>query len=154
MPSFRSLKIYNILALVMVLALFIISCDDTICSNLYTSNVNISFFDRQSRDTKSLIVDSIGALGTDSIFYREDTASFYTLPVNTFSDSAVFLFFNNDKTDTLTVHYNRTVIIISRDCGYSQIFDQLEVPYSTYPEVVVKTSTLAISNKDDIEVYY
>jgi len=154
MLQFRSLNIINAILLIMVSALLFISCDDTICSNLYTANVNISFFDRQSRDTKTLIVDSVGALATDSMFYREDTASLFILPLNSISDSTVFLFFTSAGTDTLTVSYQRTIDLQSKDCGFTQIFEQLEVPYSSYPEVIVKSSTLSITNDDDIEIYY
>ena len=154
MQSIRLLNIYNAILLIMMAALFLISCDDTICSNLYTSNINISFFDSQSRNSKTLIVDSIGALGTDSIFYREDTASLYILPVNTISDSTVFIFFSNENIDTITVSYTRTISLLSKDCGYSQAFEQLNVPYTSFPEVIVKSSVLSITNDDDIEIYF
>ena len=88
------------------------------------------------------------------MFYREDTASLFILPLNSFSDSTVFLFFTGAGTDTLTVSYQHTIDLQSKDCGFTQIFEQLEVPYSSYPEVIVKSSTLSITNDDDIEIYY
>ena len=153
LPS-RNLKIYRIIVLMMVLFLILEACDDTICPNLNSSNVIIAFFDSQTQGAKSLIVDSISAIGTDSLFYKQDTASIFTLPVNTFSDSTIFLFFNKGKTDTISVHYTRTVSLLSKDCGFTQVFDQLSVSYTTFPEAVVKSRILSITNENDIEIYY
>ncbi len=129
-------------------------CDDSICSNFNSSIVKISFFDKQTKAPKETVFDSITAIGSDSLFYLQDTLSVVPLPVNTLVDSTTFIFFNSGNSDTIRIKYYRDVSLISSTCGYTESFEQVQVPYSTFPEVIVKNNTLSITNDSDIQIYY
>ena len=146
----------SVFYMVIILLILLIgtACDDTICSTIYSTNLNVGFFDQQTRKPKITKFDSVTAVGTDSIYYKLDSTSVYVLPVNSFADSTIFLFINNGVPDSLLVRYNRTVNLISGDCGVDQIIDQANSPYSTFPEVISKNNTLSITNDNNIEIYY
>jgi len=149
-------KIQSAINLGVFILMILIStaCDDTICSNLYSPNLTVGFFDQKSRNAKITKFDSITAVGTDSIFYKLDSTSTYLLPANPFADSAIFLFINNGTIDSLFVSYNRTIVVESSDCGYYQIYENVNATYSTFPEVISNNNTLSIKNENNIEIYY
>ncbi len=128
-------------------------CDDSICSNFNTSIVKISFFDKQTGLEKETTFDSIMSYGSDSLLYAHDTLSVVSLPVNPQSDSTIFIFFTPGSSDTLLLSYQRDVSLTSPSCGYSEMFDNIQVPYSTFSKVVLKSKTLSIANASDIEVF-
>ncbi len=154
MPRKKSTIFYLFFIFVPLIMAAFAACDDTICSNLYSTTVNVSFYDKQSRALKLTKFDTVTSSGTDTLFYVNDSLSTYLLPVNTFTDSTLFLFIRNGKTDSLLVRYRRTMNLISKQCGFSQVFVQVEAPYSTFPEVISNKNTLDITHDINIQVYY
>jgi hypothetical protein len=74
-----------------------------------------------SQDTLSL--KSIKAIGSLSPIPKEGIASYQqsgviTLPFNLTADSTTYIFEQQTKTDTLTVFYKKTVVNVSKKCGY------------------------------------
>ena len=153
----RSKKFFifsNWIAIIFLMALFFSSCDDSICPGLYSNLMNVSFYDKQTRALKAIKVDTLTAVGTDTIFYAMDSANSFLLPVNMYDDSTVYLFINNGIADTLVVSYQRNLSMINRKCGYLEKFEKVNAPYSTFPEVISGNNTLTLSNDISIKIYF
>ena len=149
------LSVINVPAILIVLIMgFSAGCDDTICSDLNTARVIISFFDLVSRAPKTAKFDTVTAIGTDSVFVKEDSATEFSFPVNQTSDSTVFLFKNAGITDTLTINYLRNTSLVSSRCGYSTQLSLLDITRSTFPEDTIVNKMLNASVNSNIQVYY
>lgn len=101
-----------------------------------------------SQDTLSL--KSIRVIGSSLPVPKEGIASYQqsrviTLPFNLNADSTTYIFEQQAKTDTLTVFYTKTVVNVSKKCGYvidivrpennkevESTFEDVSVIYSPY----------------------
>ena len=134
------------------------SCDDTVCSDLGTTQVIIGFNDVISRTAKPIIIDYVTSPGTDSVFLKADTISSCSLPVNTSADSSIYYFFRPGRTDTMVVRYKRTYRMVSKECGFNVVYGNVNAGYSTFLEVISMNNELNLSNVSNnisnIEVYF
>jgi hypothetical protein len=131
-----------------------VSCNNTVCSDLGTTQAIIKFNDLTTRAAKPMIIDSVISPGTDSILVRMDTISSCSLPVNTSSDSSTYYFFRPGRIDTLVIVYTRVYSIVSEDCGYMVVYGNVKSGYNSFPEVISKNNELNQANESNIEIYY
>ncbi|HLF32607.1 MAG TPA: DUF6452 family protein [Cyclobacteriaceae bacterium] len=131
-----------------------VACDDTICPGPLSSVVQLSFNDIQSRERKYLKVDSIIALGADSVFYLDDSLALYTLPLDHTLDSTLFIFMHDSEADTLVVRYDPRFSFVSKDCGFTAAIDNIHTGFTTFPEVISNNEVPRQQNDPDIEIYF
>ena len=132
---------------------------DEICFTDNDTTIKISFKTIIYADTDSaflendtLIFSRVTALDTDSIFIESDTLSAVVLPVNTGSNSTVFILDSDQGSDTLEFNYKRVQRLISVECGPDQMIDNLEAGKFTFDSLNI-ISPVLLEETDNVEVY-
>jgi hypothetical protein len=98
--------------------------------------------------------DSIKAEQTDSLFYLQAEENNYNLHLNPAAEEATFLFYSdNAPADKLTVVYDRSVRLISEECGPSVAYGALRVVAHSFDSVAVKNDFLDNAITENIEIY-
>jgi hypothetical protein len=96
----------------------------------------------------------ITALESQVFFYADTSLSICYLPVNTDSGHTDFLFFNLDGSiDTLSVGYDKTERLISKDCGFELQFKNIEIINTTYENAISLENELSRINEENIKIY-
>jgi len=89
----------------------------------------------------TVVVQSITADYTDSVFYASDTLSYAQLPLNPAADETVlYVKYNDTRTDTVTVRYTRVSDVLFDQCGVQQMYKNLTLPETS--------SRIKIANKN------
>ena len=117
------------------------------------SAVIVEFFNKEDSVLSSLTFSAIRALDTDSIFYQDSTLSTYDLQLNPNSGISTFLFFQDSDSDTLELHYARSIQIISEQCGPTIGFSDISVSSHTFDSVAVINNFLNRQLTENIEIY-
>jgi len=130
------------------------SCDTTDCITFSTRVVVIEFLDSATNSSKNVDFEFITAIESPVIFYSDTTVSKCYLPVNTEKEETTFLFVNQDNTiDTLHIEYDKTVRLISRDCGYEFQFKNIEIVNTTYENAISLGNELSRLNEENIKIF-
>ncbi len=144
-----------------MLALIIGGCaPEEVCITDNTTVIQVGFFkevfsgtDSAEVEEDTLIINSITALGTDSVFLSAQEVSQLTLPINTGSDQSTYNLELPSSTETLQFSYQVFSRFVSEDCGLELIVDSLKLGQTSFDSVVI-TQTLLNSNIDNnVEVY-
>ncbi len=131
------------------------ACDTTDCITFNTRFVIVDFLDSATGNSKSRQFDLISAQESQVIFYSDTILSTYYLPVNTELEETIFLFLNPDQTiDTLEVSYDKTVILISKDCGYDLEFKNLGIIRTSFDSAVSLENELSRLNEENIKIFF
>lgn len=144
------------LAFYFLICLYVLAaCETTDCITFNTRFVIVEFLDSATGDSKSRQFDIISAQESQVIFYSDTSLSTYYLPVNTEREQTRFLFLNPDQTiDTLEVSYDKSVILISKDCGYDLEFKNLGIIQTTFDSAVSLENELSRLNEENIKIFF
>jgi len=147
--------IYKLTFYFLICLYVLAACDTTDCITFNTRFVIVDFLDSATGDSKSRQFDLISAQESQVIFYSDTSLSTYYLPVNTELEQSIFLFLNTDQTiDTLEVSYDKTVILISKDCGYDLEFKNLGIIQTTFDSAVSLENELSRLNEENIKIFF
>ena len=150
MKYIYKLTFYSLICLYVLAA-----CETTDCITFNTRFVILKFLDSATGDSKSREFDLIAAQKSQVIFYSDTSLSTYLLPVNTEEERTLFLFLNPDQSvDTLEVSYDKTVSLISKDCGYDLEFKNLGIIQTTFDSAVSLENELSRLNEENINIFY
>ena len=131
------------------------ACETTDCITFNTRFVIVDFLDSATGDSKSRQFDLITAQESQIIFYSDTSLSTYYLPVNTELEQTRFLFLNPDQTiDTLDVSYDKSLILISKDCGYDMEFKNLGIIGTSFDSAVSLENELSRLNEENIKIFF
>jgi len=115
----------------------------------------VEFLDSATGKSKSREFDLISAQESQVIFYSDTSLSTYLLPVNTEQEQTLFLFLNPDLTiDTLELSYDKTVRLISKDCGYDFEFANIGIIQTTFDSAVSLENELSRLNEENIKIFF
>ena len=130
------------------------SCDTTDCITFSTRVVVVEFLDSATNSSKNVELELITAIESPVAFYNDTTVSKCYLPVNTEKEETTFLFVNQDNTiDTLHIEYDKTIRLISRDCGYEFQFKNIEIVNTTYENAISLGNELSRLNDENIKIF-
>jgi hypothetical protein len=88
-------------------------------------------------------------------YYSDTLLSQYYLPVNTDSEHTTFLFLNLDNSiDTLSLIYDKKEMLISEDCGFDLLFNNIEIENTTFNEAESLGNDLSRLNEGNIKIYH
>lgn len=131
------------------------SCETTDCITFSSRFVSVQFFDSTTSNPKNIEFSLITALEADVIFYSDTLLSQYYLPVNTEKEQTTFLFLNMDNSiDTLSLIYDKREKLISEDCGFDLLFNNVEIEYTTFKMAESLGNDLSRLNEENIKIYY
>ena len=131
------------------------ACETTDCITFNTRFVIVDFLDSATGDSKSRQFDLITAQESQIVFYGDTSLSTYYLPVNTELEQTRFLFLNPDQTiDTLDVSYDKSLTLISKDCGYDMEFKNLGIIATTFDSAVSLENELSRLNEENIKIFF
>jgi hypothetical protein len=107
-----------------------------------------------TNSSKSLDFELITALESEVAYYADTTVHTCYLPVNTAREETTFLFINSDSSiDTLQIEYDKTVRLISKDCGFEFQFRNIEIVYTSYENAVSLGNELSRLNEENIKIF-
>jgi hypothetical protein len=125
------------------------------CITFNTRFVIVEFLDSATGNSKSRPFDLISAQESQVIFYGDTSLSTYYLPINTELEQTLFLFLNPDASiDTLEVSYDKTITLISKDCGYDFEFKNLEIIQTTFDSTLSLGNELSRLNEENIKIFF
>jgi hypothetical protein len=115
----------------------------------------VEFLDSATGISKSREFDLIAAQESQVIFYSDTSLSTYLLPVNTDQEQTLYLFLNPDQSiDTLELSYDKTVRLISKDCGYDFEFKNVGIIQTTFDSAVSLENELSRLNEENIKIFF
>ena len=123
------------LPLGILLILFASCLDEPDCIITATNLVQVSLLRLDEDSARTVKFDRILALGTDTVFYENDSISSLSLPVNPGTAKTTFRFYYESQVDSLVVSYTRATKIISPTCGAFNYFQDLGVVSTSAKEV-------------------
>lgn len=116
--------------------------------------LKIQFFDRVGDVLKTENIDSVKAIGSDTLFFiSEDLVSSLELDLDPFNNNVTYVFFDNLSTDSLVISYTRINELVSPECGPSIAFNDLQVVTHTFDSVAVSNTFFNSNLEDNLEVY-
>jgi hypothetical protein len=129
------------------------ACENTDCITFSRNYIIVQFLD-SANNKKDTTFSYITALRSNVIFYSDTTLDTYLLPINTNGSETTFIFggANNDS-DTLQVGYSPRERLISEECGFELQIREVEILYSSFPDVNPLQNQLSTLNEIDIEIY-
>ncbi|MDZ4716246.1 MAG: DUF6452 family protein [Cytophagales bacterium] len=136
-----------------MLALLFSAClDDPDCVSNSTNIMRISLKRLDVDSARTVKFFWISASGTDSVFHQGDSVSVLRLPVNTGATATTYKFYYETKIDSLVVGYRRKTKVVSPECGAFPQYENLAVLSTSFVEVKVITTQLAIGVSKNLEI--
>ena len=145
----------------MLCGLFLVACaPEEVCITDNTTLIEVGFYkelfagtDSAMMEEDTIIVNSITAFNTDSIFVLADTITAVSLPVNTGTNETTYVFELPTSNQSLQFSYQVFTRFVSEDCGLEVIIDSLQVGQTTFDSVVVTQRLLNSDIENNVEVY-
>jgi len=163
-----------------VVPLFFLSCEREDCISTNTNQLKIEVKKEEGGEANIMYIDSIKAIGNDSVFYKSTSMQIFRFPLNPSSEMTEIVFYHAyylydtiSKTplqvelkeekhfvDTLMLSYKRTQKVISEECGVQQRYSQLQIEKTTFnggkgTKVINAVLEIDLGNKNNtnIEIY-
>lgn len=116
------------LILFTILISLITSCQkDDFCIDPVTPNLIIRFYDNDNPDEYKAVSGLIvWAEGLEEIYSNVSTDSI-AIPLDPAEDFTLYHLTSSNGEDTITINYLRNEIFVSRSCGYTYNFTELEL---------------------------
>jgi hypothetical protein len=147
--------IYKLTFYFLICLYVLAACETEDCITFNTRFVIVEFLDSATGNSKSRPFDLISAQESQVIFYGDTSLSTYYLPINTELEQTLFLFLNPDASiDTLEVSYDKTITLISKDCGYDFEFKNLEIIQTTFDSTLSLGNELSRLNEENIKIFF
>lgn len=139
----------------MMLFFGLYACKEPDCLSELGDTIHISFYKYTINEADTVFINSIKALGEDSLIY-ENVAdiSKIELPADPDTSALTFVFnIRGNEPDTLTLTYKNGARLVSEDCGVELIYSDLNYSRSDFDSVRVVNKILAKAINEDIRVY-
>ena len=133
--------------------------DEPECLRKADTALVISFKKIVDGKADTLIFYNIAAVGSDSIFYKDqpedlrDTLTSVLLAVNPFSSETTYTFQTQDEQVLLKVGYKSRTKFISEDCGSEQLLYDLKILETQFDSVRIVNKVLTTARQTNIEIY-
>lgn len=145
----------KITGLLIICFLLFSRCETTDCITFSSRFVSVQFLDTATSNPKAIEFSLITAIDSEVIFYSDTLSSQYYLPVNTDSEQTTFLFLNIDNSiDTLSLIYDKKEKLISEDCGFDLLFNNVEIEFTTFNKAESLGNDLSRLNEENIKIYH
>jgi hypothetical protein len=126
----------------LIFVLMTASClDEPECFSLNNNIVGISFKKMTNRQSDTVYVSSLQAVGTDSIFEKLTALNGVDVPLNYFKDTTDFIFTNHDGIYDLRLTYDSKAQFVSEDCGERYVIDNLHAISTTFDSIRILNSS-------------
>lgn len=155
---FTTVKSWFWIVLVMLLAG---SClEDTDCLPIGDPALVIQFKKLVDNKADTVVLYTIEAAGSDSIFYKTNPDELDTIrsgsilvAVNPYAEETLFTFNFKDESKTLRVGYTNEVRLISEECGTDRVQTDLTILETQFDSVRVVNKALTKNRTTNIEIY-
>ncbi|MFY0654167.1 MAG: hypothetical protein JXQ96_19175 [Cyclobacteriaceae bacterium] len=141
-----------LLALVFVLD----SCNNIPdCRNETTaSSLGIKLYNSADSTLRQFDFDSIKAEGVDDPLYEDSLLAQYDLALSPDLNAVKFLFYEFPDIYCLEVGYDRSISVLSEECGPLLNFSGIEIKQHDFDSVAVVNDFLDQSFPDNLEIYF
>lgn len=140
-------------------ALFIslTACSDDGDLSQARTTCKVSFYHKTSQRVDTLSTLTVKAIGADSVFLQNTSASSVSLPLKYVGDSTQFeLTLTGQTPDTLTIKHKNTPHFISMDAGYAMYYELTAVVATRHSisDILLYNSTINTYEQENIRIYY
>jgi hypothetical protein len=136
--------------------LLLLSCTPSSCLEETESYLKASFY----RNTTPIAPDSLtlNGLNNDSLIYTNKASVQPALiPLNSSTDSCIFIMRINGVTDTIEFRYSSYPHLISKECGYTyyhQLDTLLKFTKHIIKDIYIGNMTITNLNVENIRIFY
>lgn len=132
--------------LLLTIIAFLAGCDEPDCIRTGGVRIGLGFYDLQEGGSALIRINSLQVLGSDSILFDGvPDVSTLILPINPMSDTITVFFDTELGSDTLIIGYQKTVRLISEDCGTEVIYNGINIIRSDFDSIRVINSSAQIN---------
>ena len=143
------------------LALGLKACaPEEVCISDNTTLIEVGFYkelfagtDSAMMEADTVIINSITALDTDSVFVTSVEVTAVSLPVNTGMEQTTYTFDLPEGLQTLQFSYQLFSRFVSEDCGLEVIVDSLKLEQTTFDSVAIRATLLNSEIANNVEIY-
>ena len=122
------------------------ACGEPDCVDKTGEYVGIAFYDLEDNVAASIRVNLLQVAGsTDTLVYQLEDVAGVLLPINPTSDEITAYFDTEYGNDTLTIQYNTVSRLISEDCGFEVIYNDLTIIRNDFDTATVRNSTVQVN---------
>ncbi len=156
-------KPFNLAYLLLFVTLFFVTaCDELPCPNESGIQVNMGFYLIENNIISDLFIDSltIEYLNPNNENVSEFLGrqrQFIEIPLSITSDTSTFVLkFKDDIADTILIKSDRTVKLISHQCGFDTFFDINEIQTSSnkLDSVWLRRDVVDYADFENIKIYF
>ncbi|MGD0710000.1 MAG: DUF6452 family protein [Bacteroidales bacterium] len=143
-----------------IIILLLFSCKDTPCDVNTSSLLQIGFYAYHKPSAKHDTLDTLSIYGIGKAgyyLYKDSAEALIYLPLSMNMDSSSFVINSKGKKkDTLTINYTRHLQLISKECGFSTIFNitNVSVTRHFFDSLKVTNSTINTSYGENIRIFF
>lgn len=144
-------------ALLGVLLILLTGCNEDGDLSQARTVCKISFYNQTSQRLDTLSNLTVKAIGADSIFLQNVSASSVSVPLKYVGDSTQFqLTLTGQTPDTLTIKHKNTPHFISMDAGYAMYYELTAVTATRHSisDILLYNSTINTYEQENIRIYY
>jgi hypothetical protein len=138
--------------------LFMFSCTPGSCFEETESYLKASFYDNVKKTLHAPDSLTLYGLNNDSMIYNKSAGIQPALiPLNSSTESCIFIIEINGITDTIEFHYSSYPHLISKECGYT-FYHQLDTSpkHTNYiiKDIYTGNKTITNLNVENIRIFY
>jgi len=142
---------------ILILFISLVGCSDEGDLSQARTVCKVSFYHKTSQRLDTLSTLTVKAIGADSVFLQNKSASSVSLPLKYVGDSTQFqLTLAGQTPDTLTIKHKNTPHFISMDAGYAMYYELTAVTATRHSisDILLYSSTINTYEQENIRVYY
>ena len=144
-----SIKITFLVAIVGLTSCF----DQPDCISPTTDFVNVLFYKAENNERDTLLINSLTAIGSDSVLVTNDEVTGVDLPLLPSQRSVTFIFDSELGLDTLVLSYEPRSRLVSEECGIDIIFSELDYIRNDFDSISVVNNILIEDVNEDIRIF-
>jgi hypothetical protein len=138
--------------------LFSFSCTPGSCFDETESYLKASLYDFTTYKLRAPDSLTIYGLNNDSLLYRKSkNVQRVLLPLNSSSNSSIFVIIINGINDTVEFRYNSYPHLISKECGYTfyhHLDSEPNPSYHIIKKILTNNETITNLNVENIRIYF
>ena len=136
----------------------IISCENEgPCSDNVVSRVNAGFYTLTGDVENKVTLNQFSMYGTlnpDSVLHGINVSKF-EFPMSVHETSSLFIMTADTLTDTLEVLYSNKLVLVSRECGFTNNFMILSINFTEnfIDSIAVVKENADLSNEENLKIF-
>ncbi len=155
-------KFIKIFILVFISVFLTYSCIIDPCKYPDGVKANIGFYKFNGNVLKDTLIDSLQVVlfnETNDLYFDgiNTKVKSVSLPLSMINNSSTFIFrFDNSAQDTLTLHYDQYLQMVSHECGFVNFYNILnyEMTNNNIDSIWIRKELVEYGEEENIKIYF